>query len=177
MKLVSNIVGKIWWIQNFLDDDTYKGIHNAIIKERKKINLHDANKIWDKNLTNNLSSPKRVEVSNYPPFEKLKTLVKHNPFFQIADLNFMSTTIHFMQKNSGINWHNDNNWKYGATYYINNRWSEHWGGEFMFKEQNSYNYFPIVGNSLVIIKSPLTHKVNTVLTSIVPRISVQIFMK
>ena len=71
-----NIENYVFVKQNFLDNDTYKGIHNAIIRERKKINLHDANKIWDKNLTNNLSSPKRVEVSNYPPFEKLKTLVK-----------------------------------------------------------------------------------------------------
>ena len=47
----------------------------------------------------------------------------------------------------------------------------------MFADNNNYGYFPIRGNTLVIIKSPLTHKVNKVLTSIIPRISIQIFMK
>ena len=40
MKLSYSIPGKVWWITNFLDYAMYKGIHNAIIKERKKINLH-----------------------------------------------------------------------------------------------------------------------------------------
>ena len=70
MKLIYSIPGKIWWIHNFLDKDTYKGIHNAVIKERKKINLHDADEVWNKNLVKNLVTPKRVGVKNYPPFEK-----------------------------------------------------------------------------------------------------------
>ena len=40
MKLSYSIAGKVWWITNFLDYPTYKGIHDAIIKEREKINLH-----------------------------------------------------------------------------------------------------------------------------------------
>lgn len=176
MKLIYSIPGKIWWIQNFLDNDTYKGIHNAVIKERKKINLHDADKVWNKNLVKNLVTPKRVGVKNYPPFEKLKTLIRHNPFFKVPDLNFMSTTIHFMQKSSGINWHSDETWKYGATYYLNNRWDRQWGGEFMFTNEDGHGYIPVVGNSLVIVKAPLTHKVNPVLTSTMPRISVQVFI-
>ena len=47
----------------------------------------------------------------------------------------------------------------------------------MFKLENSYGYIPVVGNSLIIIKSPINHKVNPVLTSLVPRISVQMFIK
>ena len=39
MKLSYSIPGKVWWITNFLDYRMYKGIHDAIIKERKKINL------------------------------------------------------------------------------------------------------------------------------------------
>ena len=47
----------------------------------------------------------------------------------------------------------------------------------MFTDDNGHGWIPPVGNSLVIIKSPLTHKVNPVLSPIVPRITVQIFMK
>ena len=81
-----------------------------------------------------------------------------------------------MQKSSGINWHSDETWKYGATYYLNNRWDRQWGGEFMFTNEDGHGYIPVVGNSLVIVKAPLTHKVNPVLTSTMPRISVQVFI-
>ena len=177
MKLSYSIPGKVWWITNFLDYHTYKGIHNAIIKERKKINLHTSKGIWGDYLINNLEPPLRNTVSNYPPFEKLKTLVKLNPFFQITDVKNMTTNIHYMKKGAGVNWHDDGKSKYGATYYINHKWHRQWGGEFMFTDNNGHGWIPPVGNSLVIIKSPLNHKVNPVLTSTMPRISVQMFVK
>lgn len=177
MKLVYTIPNKLWWIQDFLEYNMYKGIHNAIIRERKKINLHSVEKGWVESLYNNLEPAKRVEVKNYPPFEKLKTLVKHNHYYQLPELNHMCTTIHYMTKNSGINWHDDGKWKYGATYYLNRRWNIHWGGEFMFADEKAHGFLPIVGNSLVIVKAPMDHKVNPVLSKIMPRISVQMFMK
>ena len=73
MKLSYSIPGKIWWITNFLDYNMYKGIHDAIIKEREKINLHTVKGLWSEDLINNLLPPMRTEVSNYKPFEKLKT--------------------------------------------------------------------------------------------------------
>ena len=51
------------------------------------------------------------------------------------------------------------------------------GGEFMFTDEKGHGWLPVVGNSLVILKSPVVHKVNPVLSPIMPRISVQIFMK
>jgi Rps23 Pro-64 3,4-dihydroxylase Tpa1-like proline 4-hydroxylase len=82
-----------------------------------------------------------------------------------------------MKKGAGINWHDDHTWKYGATYYINRRWNENWSGEFMFKDKNSHGYLPCRGNSLVIVKAPIQHKVNPVLSPIMPRMSIQIFMR
>ena len=177
MKLSYSIPGKIWWIHNFLDYDVYKGIHNAIINERKKINLKNVEGQWSKFLYQNMKQPKRVEVSNYPPFEKLKTLVRHNPYCLLPKLKHMSTTIHYMEQGRGINWHDDGKWNYGATYYLNHKWHRQWGGEFMFTDANGHGFLPVVGNSLVIVKAPMPHKVNPVLSPIMPRISVQIFMK
>ena len=177
MKLSYSIPGKIWWITNFLDYNMYKGIHDAIIKERKKINLHTSEGVWPEYLINNIQPPKRTEVSNYQPFEQLKTLVRHNPYFQFPKLDHMSTTIHYMEKDAGINWHDDGVWKYGATFYINHKWHKQWGGEFMFTDNTGHGWIPLVGNSLVIVKAPIAHKVNPVLSPIMPRISVQIFMK
>tara|TARA_R100000005_G_C4879211_1_gene131705 strand:- start:40 stop:573 length:534 start_codon:yes stop_codon:yes gene_type:complete len=177
VKLVYTIPNKLWWIHNFLDKNTYKGIHNAIIKERKKINLHDVDKVWPEFLHKNLSLAKRVEVKNYPPFEKLKALVGRNPYFQLDNVKNMSTIIHYMKKDAGINWHDDGGWLYGATYYLNNKWHRQWGGEFMFTDNNGHGFLPVVGNSLVIVKAPLAHKVNPILSPTMPRISVQMFLK
>ena len=47
----------------------------------------------------------------------------------------------------------------------------------MFTDGNGHGFLPVMGNSLVIVKAPLTHKVNPVLSPIIPRISVQMFMK
>jgi len=177
MKLIYNIPDKLWWIHDFLDKDHYKTIHNSIIKERRDINLQSAIDVWDKNLHNNLVAPQRVDVSAYPPIEKLKWKLLNNSFFKCEDISSINTSIHYMKKSSGINWHSDNKWKYGATYYINTKWNIHWGGEFMFADTDAYGFLPIVGNSLVIVKAPLDHKVNPVLSNIMPRMSVQMFMK
>tara|TARA_R100001509_G_scaffold20165_1_gene10440 strand:+ start:181 stop:714 length:534 start_codon:yes stop_codon:yes gene_type:complete len=177
MKLSYSIPGKVWWITNFLDYPMYKGMHDAIIKERKKINLHSTKGIWEESLIGYNKPLFRSEVSNYQPFEHLKTLIRHNPYFQLSNLDHMSTTIHFMKKFAGINWHIDSAWVYAATYYINHKWHKQWGGEFMFNDNNGHGWIPPVGNSLVIIKTPLAHKVNPVLSPIIPRISIQLFMK
>ena len=56
MKLVYTIPNKLWWIQDFLEHDMYKGIHNAIIKERKSINLRTSEGVWDDRLIKNLNA-------------------------------------------------------------------------------------------------------------------------
>mgnify|MGYP002845521970 CR=1 FL=1 len=61
MRLSYSIPGKIWWITNFLDYTMYKGIHDAIIKERKKINLHTSEGVWPEYLINN----KLLKMPNY----------------------------------------------------------------------------------------------------------------
>ena len=177
MNLQYSIPGKLWWIKNFLSYDMYKGIHNAIIKERKQINLNTVKGSWNDTLINNLVPPLKTEINNYKPFEQLKTLVKHNAHFQLKNVKKMISIIHYMKKDSGINWHDDGNWKYGATYYLNHKWHKQWGGEFMFTDGNGHGWIPPVGNSLVILKSPMAHKVNPVLSPVIPRISVQMLMK
>ena len=177
MNLSFAIPGKIWWIHNFLDKEVYKGIHNAIIKERNKINLHGADDIFHPGLIKNITPPMRVEVRNYEPFDILKNELKSNPYCLLPDFKIITTSIHYMKRNSGINWHDDSGHSYGATYYINNRWNKDWGGELMFSDGTGSGFLPYVGNSLVIVKAPLLHKVNPVVTDIMPRISVQLFMK
>ena len=176
MKLVYNLEDKLFYIQNFLPNHEYKRLHNEIFKEYKKLEyLHEASESWDKNLLNNLSTPQRVMIhENY--FKFYKTLLLHQPFIKIKNTGF-NFVLHFMKKSSGINWHQDNHVDYGVTYYLNKRWNNQWGGEFMFTHNGQNGYIPVVGNSLVIIKTPLYHKVNSVLTNNIPRITIQSFIK
>ena len=50
------------------------------------------------------------------------------------------------------------------------------GGEFLFTSENANGFIPLVGNSLVIVKAPLSHKVTPVMNSIIPRKTIQIFI-
>jgi len=46
----------------------------------------------------------------------------------------------------------------------------------MYQHEGEFGFIPIIGNSIVIIKSPMLHKVNTVLSPIMPRLSIQSFI-
>jgi|TARA_R100000482_G_C5047939_1_gene111337 Rps23 Pro-64 3,4-dihydroxylase Tpa1-like proline 4-hydroxylase len=180
MRLVYSIPGKLWWIHNFLDQKYYKNIHSSVIKERNLLKKDTAKNHWSNILTVNLNAPDITSIENYLPFEKLKTLVSNNPYFKMEDMDsitYFNTMIYFWKKGSGINWHSDAGHKYGATYYLNSKWNSNWGGEFMFKDNNGFGFLPCVGNSLIIVKTPLEHKVNPVTSPIIPRISIQMFMK
>jgi len=178
MKLAYSIPNKLLYIHNFLDYTFYKDIHNSIIKDRKLLKLNSAKDTWQKILIKNINPPDVTNIHNYPPFEKLKILIQHNPYFKIKKpINNFSSMIYFWKKGAGINWHNDGRWKYGATYYINHKWNDQWGGEFMFHDENNFGFFPVVGNSLVVVKAPFMHKVNPIISPIVPRISIQMFIK
>lgn len=179
MKLVYSLEDKLFYIQNFLPDHEYKRLHNEIFRKSKKlIYLEEASKTWEKSLLDNLKTPKRVEI-NETYFKFYKTLLLHQPFIKIKknlNENF-KFIIHIMKKNSGINWHVDNHVEYGITYYLNKRWNRNWGGEFMFTFNGQNGYIPVIGNSLIIIQTPLQHKVNPVLTNYMSRITIQNFIK
>ena len=57
--------GKIWCISDFLDHDIYKNIHDAIIKNRKKLKLQTVKGSWDNKLIKNISPPMNTSVNNY----------------------------------------------------------------------------------------------------------------
>ena len=111
MMLSYSIAGKVWWITNFLDYSTYKGIHDAIIREREKIKFGSSKGVWADDLIENIVPPMRTQVKGYKPFEKLLTLVKHNPYFQLQQSEKEYSIIHYMNKGAGINWHDDGKWK------------------------------------------------------------------
>ena len=59
MNLCLNIPNKIWYINDFLDYDSYKKIHNFVTRNRNKLNIHDSKKFWSKMLYENIKTPLR----------------------------------------------------------------------------------------------------------------------
>jgi hypothetical protein len=176
MKLIYSIPDKLYYIQDFLDYPAYKKLHCDVFKS-KLINLKSTKKIWSKGLKYGYKDfvKKTILDINYGPLQKIKILLENNPFYKIK-FNSYNPMIYSMKNGSGINWHSDYGHEYGITYYINRRWNDRFGGEFLFKNEYSNGFIPLVGNSLVIIKTPLEHKVSMVQQSTVPRKTIQIFI-
>ncbi len=177
MKLIYEIPNKLYYIQNFLDYPTYKKLHYDVF--RSNLISVESTKTWNKNLKygykNSVERGINLDI-NYIPFQKIKILLENNPFHKIK-INKYEPLIYSMKNNSGINWHSDYGHIYGVTYYINRRWNSKFGGEFLFKNEKANGFIPLVGNSLVIIKAPLEHKVTPVMKPLVPRKTIQMFVK
>lgn len=181
MKLVYSIPDKLYYFQNFLDYPTYKKIHYDTFRS-KLISLESVKKEWHEKLIyghNNFVEKTLLNRKN-KCLTKLKILLKSNPFYKIKnyylDNEKFDYVLHSMKNGAGINWHGDGSWQYGITYYINRRWNDKFGGELMFKDEKTNGFLPLVGNSLVIIKSPLQHKVVNVTKPLVPRKTIQVFL-
>jgi Rps23 Pro-64 3,4-dihydroxylase Tpa1-like proline 4-hydroxylase len=176
MNLVYNLEDKLFWIHNFLPIDEYKKIHNEVFKQRKLLPYKKVNDSWDKGLINNQRNIPKTVFIEHDYFNLYKTLLLQQSFIKLDNKNF-NFTLTSMENGSGVNWHSDGFYKYGITFYINKRWNHQWGGEFMFSHNNTNSFLPIVGNSVIIIKTPIFHKVNTVISTIIPRMSIQSFIR
>ena len=176
MKLIYSIPHKLYYIQNFLDYPTYKKIHYDVFKS-KLINLESTEKNWQEGIKYGHKTFVKSTFldTKYKPLQKIKILLESNPFHKIKVTSYLPL-IHSMKDGTGINWHNDGFYKYGITYYINRRWNHLFGGEFLFRDKNANGFIPLLGNSLVIIKAPLDHKVAPIMKPIIPRKTIQIFI-
>jgi|TARA_R100000030_G_C3191016_1_gene108395 Rps23 Pro-64 3,4-dihydroxylase Tpa1-like proline 4-hydroxylase len=177
MKLIYQIPNKLYYIQQFLDYPSYKQLHKEIFDP--KLKQHNTDETW----IDDLKYGHKTYVSNtgFEPDKhkillKLKILLQNNPFINIEKNLKYSFMQHSMKDGAGINWHNDEGHEYGITYYLNRRWSQKFGGEFLFKHETSNGFIPLVGNSIVILKAPFWHKVSSVLKPLIPRKTIQIFV-
>jgi len=176
MKLIYSIPDKLYYIQNFLDYSTYKKLHYDVFRS-KLVKLESTEKTWQKELKHGHKNFVRNTILDikYKPLQKIKILLENNIFYKLKIKNYYPL-IHSMNDGSGINWHDDNKYGYGITYYINRRWNKKFGGEFLFMDKNTNGFIPLVANSLVIVKAPFEHKVSPVQKPVVPRKTIQIFI-
>lgn len=190
MQLAYSIPGHLYWIKDLLSKDVYTKIRELCIKQKNKMYSMGAEygKYFD------YSSPGKTTVEPGKGFrqledtlpdsrdlwQELKTQITHNPYHPIKERRFTISEIHMLEKNSSIQWHTGK-WKvdmpdtYHISYYLNDQWDERWGGEYMYSHEDIRGYIPPIGNSLVLMRSPMWHKVNTVLSPEIPRLSIQLW--
>lgn len=180
MKLAFNFKNQLFWIHNFLPPNTYKQMYVDLIKNRNKLDFKKTGYGWlgykeeEENSTESYLQDKNEshKLNNF--LKEYNLLLKHQPFVNLMNLD---STSHIRRSKYGqhVTWHIDggDNRKYGATFYFNKTWNESWGGEFMFKSDQGSGFIPVVGNSIVIVKSGLRHKVNANLKKTHPRFTIQ----
>jgi len=85
---------------------------------------------------------------------------------------------HVWQKNSGISFHDDRNYTWGATLYLNNKWHINDGGLFIWQEKSNKELHAICPefNSLVINDCQEGHLVTPVGVNVIEnRYTIQIW--
>jgi Rps23 Pro-64 3,4-dihydroxylase Tpa1-like proline 4-hydroxylase len=178
MNLAFNFNDELFWINNFLPKNTYKNMYVEFIKERNKLNFKKSDVSWRtfKEEENNMSeSYGQLEEKSLNKYLKTyNTLLLQQPFVNFLKFQ-LNSHLRIYKYNQHLGWHSDNNEGrvYAATFYFNKTWGESWGGELMFKSSKGSGFIPVVGNSLIIIKSGLLHKVNANLKKTHPRFSIQ----
>ena len=182
MNLAFNFHDKLFWIQNFLPKNLYKEMYINFIKTRNKLNLKKSKVNWKtyKEEMDDMSMSYEQDTFNEDIINylfKYHALLKHQRYINLMDKNFKS---HLRKYNYGqhLGWHSDKckerkEREYAATFYFNKTWGESWGGELMFRSSKGSGFIPVVGNSLVIIKTGLEHKVSANLKKTHPRLSIQ----
>lgn len=176
MILRFQIPDKLYYIHNFLDYETYKEIHRQVFRD-KNLNLESTKDQWQKILLHghkNFTKNTHFDSKQYL-LKKIKTLLQNNPYHSIKCKNF-NFVLHSMDDGAGINWHDDQGYTYGVTYYLNKRWNQKFGGELMFAYGRFSGFIPVTENSLLILKTPILHKVSAVTKPLVPRKTIQVFI-
>jgi len=180
MNLAFNFHDKLFWIHNFLPASTYKKLYLEFFNKRKELHFEDTEVAWQtyKEERENMSmSFDQKNISNHAFFNQYHILLRHQKFVNLLPHKTLWSHIRKYKYGQHAAWHSDadpkNERKYAATYYFNRRWGESWGGEFMFKSNIGSGFIPVVGNSIVIIKTGLQHKVNANLKKTHDRLSIQ----
>lgn len=91
---------------------------------------------------------------------KLSDYIKDN--LDVADYTKISASFHIWDHNSGINWHNDTKYVWGATVYLNKTWNEDWGGIFRWRDGEDENEIAPIHNLMVINDVSQMHMVTPI---------------
>jgi len=161
---------------NFLDETFINNFIQNIIKESQEYKpIWKSNINWGDNIVKGSSLVLAYEINK----ENLNYI--KSKFIELND-KFKDKEIvgHFYiwTKGSHIPMHNDSNYEYGCTIYLNKYWDIDWGGLYIWKEGDKLNIEKPEFNKLIINKGNTKHG-TTLLNYNAPeeRLTLQVFFK
>jgi hypothetical protein len=174
-----NIDDKALIIRDFLPEDILQQVRNYKYKNLKKSSKLD--KPWGPGLYSymnkrNIEDVKIVDLINTQKKHLLdslfttvqKLILDHPaiPTFKEKEYDFTASYYQY-EKNSGINWHNDDAYALNFSLYIHDNWDPNWGGETLIDTGRG---LPLVSipypNTLLCIKENVSHKVCAITTNV-----------
>ena len=161
---------------NFLDETFINNFIQNIIKESQEYKpIWKSNINWGENIVKGSSLVLAYEINKENlNYIKSKFIELNNKF---KDKEIVGH-FYIWTKGSHIPMHNDSNYEYGCTIYLNKYWEIDWGGLYIWKDNNKLNIEKPEFNKLIINKSNTRHG-TTLLNYNVPeeRLTLQIFFK
>ena len=161
---------------NFLEESFIYNLVTNIIKESQQYKTSWKSNInWGENIVKGSSLVLAYEIK-----EQELNYIK-SKFIEL-DSKFKNKEIvgHFYiwTRGSNIPMHNDSNYEYGCTIYLNKNWDIDWGGLYIWQEDNKLNIEKPEFNKLIINKGNTRHG-TTLLNYNIPeeRLTLQIFFK
>lgn len=151
MKLYNNILSEITLI-----------LYKQEIKKLLTANVWRSSEYgWNKNLTEGFVS----HCNSTAASDELLYLVLLDINNLLPNYSNLSMQHCIWNKGSGIQFHEDSEYNFGATIYLNSVWKAEWGGLFLWlpiKGQNNLEGFIPSYNSLVITDPKISHAVTPV---------------
>lgn len=142
---------------------------DALISER----VWSSNQItWDESLFADIPGIcLSADVSFLLERELKKELLRHLPKVDKIIINY-----NLWLKNSGIRWHTDANYAFGATLYLND-WDKKWGGLFLWEDVDEQIHALCPQSNVLVINTEAESHSVTQVSSIAsyPRRSLQIW--
>lgn len=92
----------------------------------------------------------------------------------------IDVTLNVWPPTAALNWHNDEQHRFGATVYLNDNWDRDWGGLFLYEDKETNQMLGLIPqkNMLVLNDKEEWHAVTPIALGMdVPRLSIQIFGK
>ena len=161
---------------NFLDETFINNfIQNIIKKSQEYKPIWKSNINWGENIVKDSSLVLAYEINKENlNYIKSKFIELNNKF---KDKEIVGH-FYIWTRGSYIPMHNDSNYEYGCTIYLNKYWEIDWGGLYIWKDNDKLNIEKPEFNKLIINKSNTRHG-NTLLNYNVPeeRLTLQIFFK
>ena len=167
-------------VRNLLDPAYANDLYNRCLSmPMQRSSLDD----WKSNLTDGKNAPP-ILLNNLDTTDENIIMHRLKGLFELPLNATQYLTVQRWEFGCYIPWHNDGKYNYSSTIYLNPKWHHNDGGQFVYKSDNSDEFYGINEsytpefNSAVVVKNTDKghyHLVTPILTQDKTRITIQFF--